>query len=175
MLRTMFSDYTIDKYILKKAIVLVDTREKENAHIIEWLDKKQIPHEERKLPFGDYGLYVPKSPEYGIAEDLLLDYTVERKGSLEELSGNFTNDRERIENELIRCNGKMDLVIEGGSLTKILLGQYTTKYDRHSYLATLFTFHHRYDIGVNFVAKEDSAAIIYALLYYRLRNEIKGE
>lgn len=177
MLRTMFSDYTIEKYILKKAIVLVDTREKENGnpHILEWFRKKEIPFEERQLPFGDYGLYIPKNPEYGIGEDLLLDYTVERKGSLEELSGNFTADRTRLENEFIRCEGKMDLVVEGGSLSKILSGQYNTKYDRHAYLAGLFTFHHRYGIGINFVEKEFSPQVIYALLYYRLRNEIKGE
>lgn len=177
MLRTMYSDYVIEKYILKKAIVLVDTREKENgnAHILDWFRKKEIPFEERQLSYGDYGIYIPKNPEYGFNDDLLLDYTVERKGSLEELSGNFTSDRTRLENEFIRCNGKMDLVVEGGSLSKILAGQYNTKYDYRAYIAGLFTFHHRYGIGINFTEKADTPSVIYALLYYRLRNELKGE
>ena len=54
------------------------------------------------MSFGDYGLLVLKNEEYGIMHDLLLDYAVERKGSLEELSGNFTNDRDRIKYEFWR-------------------------------------------------------------------------
>jgi len=172
-MRMMFSNYTIEKYILKKAIILVDTREKGNEHIISWLDKKEIPHESRKLEYGDYGFYIPKNDEFGIYHDMMLDYAVERKASLEELSGNFTNDRERIENEFIRSSGRMDMIIENGSLDDILNGNYSTKYDKNSYIATLLTFMNRYNVHPHFIEKDKSPKLIYALLYYRLRTELK--
>jgi hypothetical protein len=106
---------------------------------------------------------------------LQLDYAVERKAHLEELSGNFTNDRDRIENELWRGRGKIDFVIENGSLDRIIKGDYKTQYDKHSFIATVLSFKDRYDVGFNFVEKENSAELIYKLLYYRLRREVKGE
>lgn len=175
MLKINYTDYVIKEHILKNAIVLVDTREQENTHIIEYLDKKGIAHKSVKLDFGDYGLLVPKNDVYGIYNDMLLDYAVERKGSLEELSSNFTNDRDRIEKELWRGSGKMDLLVENGSLDDIMNANYNTKYDKNSFIATLCTFHHRYNVGLNFCAKEKSGLMIVALLKYKLREELKGE
>lgn len=175
LLKANYTDYIITNHILKKAVVLIDTREKENTHIIAWLDKKGIVHQECKLSFGDYGLLVPKSEEHGIMHDLLLDYAVERKGSLEELSGNFTNDRDRIKYEFWRGNGKMDIVIENGSWDLIMSASYNTQYDKNSFIATLTTFKHRFNVSPHFVSKEHSGELIYKLLLYKLREELKGD
>lgn len=167
------TDYTIQKHILKSAVVLIDTRERENEHIIEYLEKKKVDYQIQKLDFGDYSLLIPKNRELGIECDMLLDYAVERKGSLDELSGNFTKDRTRIEEELWRGRGKLALVVENGSLDKIMYHDYRTKYNEKSYIATLFTFSHRYNVAVNFIAKQNSGEIIYNILKYRLREDLK--
>ncbi|MCK9576882.1 MAG: ERCC4 domain-containing protein [Clostridia bacterium] len=175
MLKTNYTDYMITNHILKKAVVLIDTREKENAHIIEWLNKKSILHQETKLSFGDYSLLIPRCEEYGITTDLIIDYAIERKASLEEISGNLTNDRDRIKYEFWRGNGKMDIVIENGSWDLIASGKYNTQYDKNSFIATLITYKHRFNVSPHFVSKEYSAELIYKLLLYKLREELKGD
>jgi len=172
MLKPNLSLYITENKLLKTAVVLIDTREKENTHIVEWLDKHEISRREQKLYCGDYTLLLPKNEEYGIPQDLILDYAIERKASLEELSGNLTNDRDRIENELRRCGGKMDFVVENGSIDKVLAHDYKTEYNEKSYLATLMTFLHRFGVSFNFVDKARSAQVIYAMLHYKLREEL---
>jgi len=172
VLKPNYSKYTLDNKVLSTAVVLIDTREKENAHIIEWLEKKGIKHVEQKLDYGDYTLLLPKNDQYGIVQDVVLDYAVERKAHLEELSANLTNDRDRIENELIRADGNLDFVIESGSLTAIAQHDYKTEYNEKSFLATLFSFRHRYRVSFNFVSKENSPQMIYNLLHYKLREEL---
>lgn len=173
MLKPDFTSYTIENHLLKTAVVLIDTREQENAHIIEYLEKKKIAYKTCKLDFGDYSLILPKNEQYGVIQDMRLDFAVERKHSLEELSGNFAQERDRIENELWRGHGKIAFVIENGSLDKIHNHEYKTEYNEKSFIATLCTFTHRYGVSFNFVSKENSAQTIYALLIYKLREEFK--
>jgi len=172
VLKPNYSKYLLDNKLLASAVVLIDTREKENSHIIEWLDKKGIAHREQKLEWGDYSLLLPKNELFGIVQDVVIDYGVERKAHLEELSGNLTNDRDRIENELRRCEGKMDFVIENGSLSAIAKHEYKTDYNEKSFLATLFAFIHRYGVSFNFVEKQHSPQMIYNILHYKLREEL---
>lgn len=173
MLKHNFTQYELDKHILTNIVVLVDTRENANQHILDYFDKKKIEYKNQKLEFGDYTLLLKANKDYGINHDLVLDYAVERKGSLEELSGNLTNDRVRIEEELWRGNGKIAFVIENESIDNIITHSYDTKYNEKSFLATLFTFLHRYGTNYTFTNKNNVAAIIFALLFYKLREELK--
>lgn len=173
VLKHNFTDYELNTHVIDKVIVLVDTRENENSHIIDYFQKKNIEYQIQKLDFGDYTLLLKKNPDYGIYHDMILDYAIERKGSLEELSGNFTNDRARIEQELWRGNGKMSFVIENSTIDNILSHKYNTKYNEKSFIATLCTFQHRYGINYTFTNKSNSGAIIFALLLYKLREELK--
>jgi ERCC4-type nuclease len=172
MLKRDFSDYQV-KEILKNVCVIVDTRENANKHIISYFEKKKIPFIVKKLDYGDYGLLLKKNDKYGLAEDLVLDYAVERKGSLEELSGNLTKDRTRFEEELWRGQGKLSIVIENTTINNITNHKYDTKYNEKSFLASLFTFLHRYNIDYTFTPKKHAGEIIFALLYYKLREELK--
>ena len=117
-------------------------------------------------------MLLPKNDEYGVSTDMILDYVVERKGSLEEISGNLTKERTRFENELWRGAGKMSLLIENGTLDKVIAGDYNTQYNNKSFVATLLTFSHRYDVKVWFTKKESAGAIIYAILKYKIREEL---
>lgn len=163
------------KEILNNMVILVDTREQENKHILEFLNKKKIQYKSKKLDFGDYSFMLPAMPELGIIKPLFFDneIVVERKGSLTELSGNLTKDRERFEKELIRKqDAKFYLMIENGSWEAIQNGKYGTEYRPVSFLATLNAYIARYSININFVTKDYAGTYIFALFNYHLREVI---
>lgn len=163
------------KEILNNMVILVDTREQENKHILEFFNKKKIQYKSKKLDFGDYSFMLPAMPELGITKPLMFDneIVVERKGSLTELSGNLTEGRERFEKELIRKqDAKFYLMIEDGSWEDIQSGCYNTKYNPNSFLATLNAYIARYGININFVTKYYAGTYIFALFNYHLREVI---
>lgn len=78
---------------LKKVSVLIDTREQKNKHITDALSSLGIMWESQKLDFGDYSFKIE-------GKDFSRSCVIERKAKIDELYGNFTTDRERIEKEL---------------------------------------------------------------------------
>jgi len=161
------------KKLLKSMVLIIDTRENANEHLIEFFNKKDIPYVSKKIEYGDYSFYLPANPELGIIRDLYFSdkIAIERKASLEELSGNFTNDRLRIESEFIRHKGKMILLIENADYSDILKHNYKTEYTPASFLATLHSFSERYDIPFTFMKDNRySGQFIYFTFYYWLRN-----
>ena len=171
-MKNNYNDKAI-KEIMKSAIVLIDTREQENTHITDWLDKKKIPYKSRKLDYGDYTLLIPTNIEYGIMHDMILSYSVERKANLEEISNNIANGRTAFENELIRGQAKMTILIEDASWSDIITHSYRTDYNEKAFIASLLSFYHRYDIALTFCEKQHTGEIIYKLLVYKLREELK--
>lgn len=63
-----YTDKEID-LLLKSIIILVDTREQQNEHILKYFDTHDIVHEKMKLNHGDYSFYVPKNLDLGIVRD----------------------------------------------------------------------------------------------------------
>lgn len=164
------------KALLKSLIVLVDTREQVNKHIIDYFDKKEILFKEAKLDFGDYSFMLPANQELGIHRDLYFtnEIVIERKGNLEELSGNLTKDRTRIESELLRSKGKVLLLIEGASYEDIVQHNYNTQYNPKSFIATLKAFECRYNMNTSFIHKPFTGNFIYFTFYYFLREYLKN-
>lgn len=164
------------KKLLKSITIVIDTREQENSAIINYFDKKKIPYVSKKLDFADYTCFLPANPELGIIRDTYIDCYIERKGSLEELSGNFCNDRSRIEEEFQRAKGsRLILMIEeSAGFEKIIEHKYRTQYNEKSFLASLFTFAHRYDIDIHFIHKKYAGMFIYYQLYYAVRELLKA-
>lgn len=172
MTRYRYSDAEV-KAVTKEMIILHDTREQRNEHILQAFDTIGVKHERHTLQTGDYTVMLPALPDYGIMRPLYFDrdIIVERKGSLEELSGNFTKDRERIKDEFTRAAGmKVFFVIEDASLDDILSHKYKTDLSEKSFFATLLTFQQRYNLNTAFICKQRSGALIYSILYYHLRN-----
>lgn len=162
--------------LLKSIKILIDTREKENKHITDYFDKKKIEYTTKKLHNGDYSFYLPKNEELGIYRDLYFDkeIAIERKGSLEELSGNFSKQRDRLEKELSTYKGNMVLMIESANYHDICNGNYKTQYNKKSYLGTLHSFFHRYNIPFIFIPDKNYSAIyISGTFYYYLKNILK--
>lgn len=168
-----YSDIEL-KELLKSMVILVDTREQENRHIIDYFDEKKIPYRSTKLDYGDYSCLLPANSNMGILRDIYFNgqVVIERKGGLEELSGNFTKDRSRIEEEFTRAKGKVILLIEDGSFEAILEHKYNTQYAPASFIATLKTFESRYGVQTNFITKQCAGSFIYATLYYFLREQL---
>lgn len=162
--------------LLNSLTILTDTREQANRNIIDYLDRKGIDHKEKALDVGDYSFMLPAAVELGIMKDVYFNrhLAIERKASLEELSGCFIRDRRRFENELIRSTGsRFILLVENSSYNKIINGEYMTQYRPKSFAATLFSFIHRYNIQVAFIPGRLSGNYIYHCCYYWLREWLK--
>lgn len=129
----------LDK-LLQSIVVLCDTREQENKHIIDYFSKKGIKHESMALDVGDYSFYLPENKGLGIVKDLYFNnqIAVERKNGLDELSGNLSQNRERFENEFLRAGTcKMILLVEGGSYEDIINHKYNTSLNEKAILPAL--------------------------------------
>ena len=164
--------------ILKDIIIIIDSREKENFYIIDWFDSKGIKYIERKLEYGDYSFYCPPIPEIGFDEQTSFEkiIIIERKADLSELSGNLSQQRDRFERELERSlsdKAKFILMVENGSWDKIIEHRYRTDFNEKSYLASLFSFSHRYNIQVQFVPAKYAGMFIYSQFYYMLREQLR--
>lgn len=154
-------------------VVICDSREKSNDHITSWLDKKKIEYKVRALSNGDYSFYVPANPELNIERGLHFDkhIMVERKGSLEELSGNLTTNRARFEEELATYEGKKYLLIENAQYSDIVTQKYNTNLSTKAYLASIHTFGHRYNMEILFMSNKEYTPIwMYGTFKYYLKN-----
>lgn len=162
--------------LLKSITVLIDTREKDNSHILKYFDDKKIPYKTRALSQGDYSFFVPKNEELSIPRDLYFDkeVAIERKGSLEELSGNLSNERDRFEKELSLHRGKMFLLIENSNYHDIYNNNYKTQYNKKSFMGSLHSFIERYGIQIMFMPeRECSGLFIIMTMRYFLREIIR--
>lgn len=176
----MYYDYSESelKRLLHSMVVLIDTREQENSHIISYLEKKKIEYQKYKLDFGDYSFMIPANSDLGIIRDMYFanDIVVERKASLQELSGNLTQDRQRFESELLRSRkAKLFLMIENASYSDIVGHKYSTQYDPKAFIATLKTYEARYGVNINFLSSVCAGNFIYHTFYYHLREYLKGD
>lgn len=149
--------------------ILTDSREQVNEHILGYFDKNKIPHTCRKLDVGDYSAMLG---EYTIEDKV----AIEKKNSIDEIAGNFTVDRQRFEDEFIRAKAKgtkVYLVVENCSWEDIFLHNYRSKLEPKSLVASLMAWQVRYNITVIFCKRNDTAKIIYSILYYSLKEELK--
>jgi len=174
--RRNFTKTEIDKKHKNHMVLLVDRSENQNSHIIDYLDKKKIKYEKMKLDHGDYSVKIEACPEYGIDKDLYFHHeiAIERKAHLEEISGNFSTARDRIEKEFSLYKGKMTLLIETANYHDILNHNYNTKYAPKSFVGTLHSFCTRHNVDLIFMPDNSfTADYMSRRFYYYLRNILK--
>lgn len=166
---------TIDK-LLKNMIVLVDTAEKENSHIIDYFNKKKISWRKKSLQFGDYSCELKRNDDLNLPCDVTLEniVVIERKKDLTELAGNLKDGRERFHNEFIEtirvgCQ-TTHLMIENGSWKDIETGNYKFAYDAKTFYNSLLSFSNRYNIKIDFVPLEFAGQHIIRILQMQLKN-----
>jgi len=57
-----YTDKELDE-LVKSLTILVDTREKNNQHLLDYWDDKRINHKKKALSYGDYSFMIPKNEE----------------------------------------------------------------------------------------------------------------
>lgn len=158
--------------ILKDMKVIVDSREKRNEHILEFLKSNGIPYEVRGMETGDYTCEFPNYPELELDGKFL----VERKASLSEVAGNFTKNRSRFVRlfERIKPDQKMHMLIETATWKKIFNGTYRSELHPNSFKASILTFCIRYNCPIWFVEKKESPELIYKILHYEVKEYLRN-
>lgn len=170
-----YTDKEIDK-LCKSIVILVDTREQKNQHITEWFDNNKIVWKSKALKNGDYSFMVPATPEFNIDRDLYFDQDImiERKRNLDEIAGNFTAHRARFEEELATFAGKKYLLLENSTYGDIVKNKYKSQISVKSFIGTLHTFNHRYNLEVTYMSDTAfSGAWIYGTFLYYLKNILR--
>lgn len=120
-MRYKFTDKEINE-TLNKLIIIVDSREQANDHIIGWFDKSKKEYKVQKLDYGDYGCYLPLGSFEGQTRDIYFtdELVIERKFCIDELAMNLRDNKTNI-NEI-----KKEIVELFGEkyLTKVLKTDY---------------------------------------------------
>lgn len=157
-------------------VILVDTREQKNDHITNIFDKNKIFYKKKALDYGDYSFMLPKNGDLSILRDMYFDKKVciERKASLEEISGNLTKGRDRFEKELCLSPKTKVLLIENANYSDVATGNYQTQYNKKSFLASLHSFWFKYNAPIMFMPDNKySALFIKKYFEYYLKNYLK--
>lgn len=143
-MRYKFSEDEI-KEVLKKLVVLVDTREQTNEHILKWFDSKGIKYKRTKVDYGDYSCYLPVGSFKGQARDIYFDrdVVVERKFCIDELAMNLKDNKTAI-NEV---NAEVIQLLGEKYLQKVL----KCDYNRFKYELTALN---KYDIDFNILVED---------------------
>ena len=142
-------------------VILCDTKDKQNKHILDEFDKQKIEYKTRALKTGDYSFMIKACPELGFQYDTYFvdELCIERKNSLSELAGNLAQktDDNRIFKELNRMINieRAYLVIENDCLDDIYTHNYKSEYNPDSYIRTLLTWQSRNNMHIYFVKKEN--------------------
>lgn len=157
-------------------VILVDTREQNNATILEYFDKKKIAYKSKALKTGDYSFMIKAAPDLGFPVDTYFtdELCIERKNSIDELAGNLTEDSGRF---LKECNRMINiesvyLLIEDSTIDDIIEGNYKSKYNADSYLRTVLTLQKRCNFYLQFVSRENIGKIIYEICKNCLDSKI---
>lgn len=166
------------KQLIRNMVILCDTKDKQNTHIIGEFEKQKIQYKNQSLKTGDYSLMIKACPELGFQYDTYFidELCIERKNGLTELAGNIANrtDDNRIFKEFNRMINieRSYLIIEENCLDDIYSHNYQTEYNNDSYIRTLLTWQARNNMHIYFVKKENMARTIYELCKNCLDSKI---
>lgn len=177
-----FTETEINKLLKENFMILYDTREQVNQHVLDYFDKKKVQYKKQKIDEGDYTAIITKIPELGIYRDLYFPVAVERKNSVDELAGNLgektdTRDDVRLVRELQRAKTKgikIFLIIEDkNGMENIIKGNYRSQYQPKAFLGRLTSIQDQYLNDTIFTSASNSGFEIYRKLYYSIRNFLK--
>jgi hypothetical protein len=177
-----FTDTEINKLLKENLMILYDTREQKNQHVLDYFDKNKVQYKKQKIDEGDYTAIITKNPEMGIYRDIYFPVAIERKNSIDELAGNLaeetdTRDDVRLIRELQRAKTKgtkIYLIIEDkNGMENIKKGNYRSLYKPKAFLGRLSSIQDLYLHDTLFISNKDTGFEIYRKLYYSVRNFLK--
>ena len=162
--------------------VVADTREQKTPRASERFKALGDSLERGVLDYGDYcgNITLPSgSALHDISERIYAPCVIERKMSLEELSGCLTRDRDRFRREMDRAidgKAKVYLMVENGSYEAIMNHRYKTKFYPAAFLASVIAWEIRYDLSVIFCKSAVSGALIKEILFRDMKERLeRGE
>ncbi|WP_035293803.1 ERCC4 domain-containing protein [Clostridium sp. KNHs214] len=177
-----FTDTEIRKLMKENFMIIYDTREQQNKHVLEYFDSKKVPYKRRKIDEGDYTAIITKRADMGIYRDIYFPVAIERKNSVDELAGNLaektdTRDDIRLIRELQRAKTKgikISLIIEDkNGMENIKKGNYRSLYTPKAFLGRLSSIQDLYLQDTIFTDNQNTGFEIYRKLYYSVRNYLK--
>lgn len=102
---------------------------------------------------------------------------IERKNSLEELSGNLAQKRQQFEAEFLKARNaraKIYLMVEDvGGYSSIISHKYNTRLTPVSFMSSLKTWESRFECNVQFIDSQYSGYFIYSTFSYFCREFLK--
>lgn len=143
-------------------MVLCDTREKKNDHVLAYFERHGIPYSVQTVHTGDY------------MDSAKMDTTVDRKQNLEELSGNLCTKNSRFWREVRRSKEeglKMAVLCEhGGKIRSIKdVAGWRSRYSRvsgKSLMEEIYRVHIAYGVDFFFCDKRSTGRRILEILGY---------
>lgn len=166
------------KELISSMVILTDTREQKNQHILDFFDRKKILHKKKALNYGDYSFMIPANEPLGIQRDMYFDgkVCIERKASLEEISGNLSKDRSRFEKELSLAPNTKVILLENANYSDIADGNYNTQYNKKSFIGSLHSFWFKYNVPVFFMPDNHYSGLFIRLYFeYYFKDYLKGK
>jgi ERCC4-type nuclease len=133
-------------------LILIDTRE-QDLHIAKQLERLGIEYKRKKLNFGDYS-FVANGKSYE------RQIVIERKGSIDELIGNFTKGRERFRREFERAGKCKIILMVESSMKQLEKGQYRSRMSPKDLKSFLNTWCNKFQIELKFVDKSQSCEFV---------------
>lgn len=152
-------------------IILTDTRQQKESHILKEFDKQGVLHIRTPLPSADY-----MAVRYDAEKGFYLDYSVliDTKKDLEEIAGNLCNTKnhERVKREIFKgqelgCTQFVFLINSGKVKTLEDLQNWTSKRTqvKGSTLIKVFnTMKERYGVNFILVPKKKMGEMVIKLL-----------
>lgn len=176
-----FKDKELKK-ILDNLVVIVDSRENANKHIIDFFDKKKIPYVVEKLPFGDYSCKIKAGSFEGQGRDIYFnnDFVVERKANIDEICSNLKENAARLKKELAHLN-KHDIEFyifleDENYELNLRNSNYRSQYDAFTLMQRIYKgIEAEYNTMVIPVPKSCMGSKIYYFLQARVYNLFKHE
>ena len=148
------------KKILDNLVILIDTREQSNQHIIDFFNKKKIPYSIEKLPFGDYSCKIPVGTLDMFTTDVYFtnDFVIERKANIDELANNLRENAARLKKELAHLNMyqiRYLVYVEDKDFEENLrTGNFRSAYDPYTLMRRLYCLEGEYNTAFIGLSKE---------------------
>ena len=186
------------KAIKDSIVVIVDSREQRNLHLLSRLSEKGVKFMVSAMKYGDYSFFIPiYDPVKGFMEiDFKDKVVIERKAHITEISNNFTKGRIQFDTEFQKAKTdgcKVHLIIEdpkGRDKIKhrqeldkaackdwdfIFRKTWRSQFCANSMIGSLKAFKERYNLEVIFCKKTETADKMLEIFYKAIDTYFNSE
>lgn len=186
----MIPHFTKKEYeaLLEHMVIICQTNEKSNAHILEYFDKNGIKYTNKSIRDGDYSFMLKPMPELGFFVDTYFtdELFIERKNSLQELASSIyghktlrSNGTKEYDDAFIRelkrainKPHKFLLVEQPNGIDDILKHNYPNNFSESAFFENLTALQVKFGLSVNFCSAENMGRLIYSICKHTLNQYI---